>query len=66
MSSFNYEFEDEVKRSCDGSGRPAAPAFFLHFAPPPVTCSFIHLMTRRARYGLVLVEGCGVEWGPVE
>jgi hypothetical protein len=40
--------------------------FFPHFAPPALTCGFAAKTAAGTRYGLVLVEECGVQWGVVE
>jgi hypothetical protein len=57
-----------IARPC-GENRTAtrrADVFFPHFAPPPLTCVFAARIDAGARFGLVLVEECGVQWGVVE
>jgi hypothetical protein len=51
------------------ASRPATRrvvAFFPHFAPPALTCCFAIATVAAVRFGLVLVEECGVQWGAVE
>ena len=40
--------------------------FFPHFTPPELTRCFIDAIGAEGRFGLVLVEECGVQWGVVE
>ena len=40
--------------------------FFPHSAPPALSWAFVGLMEPSRRFGLVLVEECGVQWGVVE
>jgi hypothetical protein len=37
-----------------------------HSAPPSLTCNFVGAKNATAKFRLVSVEGCGVEWGVVE
>jgi hypothetical protein len=45
---------------------PPSGEFFPHFAPPELTRCFIGGIGAEGRFGLVLVEECGVQWGVVE
>ena len=58
-----------VPRVGSGGGRGRDPPWgesFPHFPPPKLTWCFIAAVEAARRFGLVLVEECGVQWGVVE
>jgi hypothetical protein len=52
--------------AAEGGRLARAGEFFPHFAPLQLTCGFACAMVPAGEFGLLTVEGCGVEWGAVE